>query len=88
MMQKYDLEYVTKMTREARHKSAWPSDKVGYPDKDIRSVCSRHSDMRVVLINEDRTQRLTGLERADSVHPRCCSNVTSRREPSTFGPRG
>ncbi|KAI5987777.1 kinase-like protein [Pisolithus marmoratus] len=32
----YDAELLKKMQREARQKSSWPSDRVGYPDKDTR----------------------------------------------------
>ncbi|KAG6329119.1 hypothetical protein ID866_9971 [Astraeus odoratus] len=32
----YDVEYLKKMQRESRQKSSWPSEKVGYPDKDTR----------------------------------------------------
>ncbi|KAI6130273.1 kinase-like protein [Pisolithus croceorrhizus] len=32
----YDSEILKKMQREARQKSSWPSDRVGYPDKDTR----------------------------------------------------
>lgn len=32
----YDSELLKKMQREARQKSSWPSDRVGYPDKDTR----------------------------------------------------
>ncbi|KAL4081511.1 kinase-like domain-containing protein [Scleroderma yunnanense] len=32
----YDIEQLKRMQREARQKSSWPSDRVGYPDKDTR----------------------------------------------------
>ncbi|KAI6152289.1 kinase-like protein [Pisolithus tinctorius] len=32
----YDSELLKKMQKEARQKSSWPSDRVGYPDKDTR----------------------------------------------------
>ncbi|KII94691.1 hypothetical protein PLICRDRAFT_33505 [Plicaturopsis crispa FD-325 SS-3] len=32
----FDVEHLKKMQREARQKSSWPSEKVGYPDKDTR----------------------------------------------------
>ncbi|KAH7930636.1 kinase-like protein [Leucogyrophana mollusca] len=32
----YDLEQIKKMQKEARQKSSWPSERVGYPDKDTR----------------------------------------------------
>ncbi|KAH7887499.1 kinase-like protein [Phlebopus sp. FC_14] len=32
----YDVEHLKKVQREARQKSSWPSDRVGYPDKDTR----------------------------------------------------
>jgi len=34
----YDVEQIKKMQREARIKSSWLSEKVGYPDKDTRFV--------------------------------------------------
>jgi cell division control protein 7 len=43
----YDVEQIKKMQREARIKSSWLSEKVGYPDKDTRFVSS------VFLINYD-----------------------------------
>ncbi|KAI9574815.1 kinase-like protein [Boletus coccyginus] len=32
----YDAELLKKMQKEARHKSSWTSDRVGYPEKDAR----------------------------------------------------
>lgn len=32
----YQIEHIKKMQRDARQKSAWTSDRVGYPDKDAR----------------------------------------------------
>ncbi|KIM63697.1 hypothetical protein SCLCIDRAFT_1214088 [Scleroderma citrinum Foug A] len=32
----YDIEQLKRMQKEARQKSSWPSDRVGYPDKDTR----------------------------------------------------
>ncbi|KAI0941255.1 hypothetical protein AcV7_002873 [Taiwanofungus camphoratus] len=32
----YDIEYIKSMQKEGRLKSSWPSDKVGYPEKDNR----------------------------------------------------
>ncbi|THH11081.1 hypothetical protein EW146_g8169 [Bondarzewia mesenterica] len=34
--EEYDTAHIKKMQREARAKSLWPSDRVGYPDKDVR----------------------------------------------------
>ncbi|PSR80981.1 hypothetical protein PHLCEN_2v6571 [Hermanssonia centrifuga] len=34
--EEHDIEYIKKMQREARQKSLWPSDRVGYPEKDTR----------------------------------------------------
>ncbi|KAF9226743.1 kinase-like protein [Gyrodon lividus] len=34
--EEYDVEHLKKMQREARQKSSWASDRVGYPDKDTR----------------------------------------------------
>ncbi|KAF8842665.1 kinase-like protein [Paxillus ammoniavirescens] len=34
--EEYDLEHLKKMQKEARQKSSWPSERVGYPDKDTR----------------------------------------------------
>ena len=31
-----DLDYIKKMQKEARHRSVWPSERVGYMDKDKR----------------------------------------------------
>ncbi|KAG2115904.1 kinase-like protein [Suillus discolor] len=33
----YDVDLLKKMQREARQKSSWSSDRVGYPDKDTRA---------------------------------------------------
>ncbi|KAI0045114.1 kinase-like protein [Auriscalpium vulgare] len=32
----YDALHIRKMQREARNRSQWPSDRVGYPEKDVR----------------------------------------------------
>ena len=32
----YDVDLLKKMQKEARQKSSWSSDRVGYPDKDTR----------------------------------------------------
>ncbi|KAH7916246.1 kinase-like protein [Hygrophoropsis aurantiaca] len=32
----YDLDHIKRMQKESRQKSLWPSDRVGYPDKDTR----------------------------------------------------
>ncbi|OCH94542.1 kinase-like protein [Obba rivulosa] len=34
----YDLDYVKRMQKEGRMKSSWPSDRVGYPQQDLRPV--------------------------------------------------
>lgn len=36
--EEYDAEYIKRMQREARAKSQWPSDRVGYPERDTRYV--------------------------------------------------
>ncbi|TFK46935.1 kinase-like protein [Heliocybe sulcata] len=33
-----DIEHIKKMQREARQKSSWTSDRVGYPEKDLRPL--------------------------------------------------
>ena len=38
--EEYDMEHFKKMQKDARQKSSWTSDKVGYPEKDTRFVFS------------------------------------------------
>ena len=42
----YDVDQIKKMQKEARMKSAWPSEKVGYLDKDTRSVVAMEEGLR------------------------------------------
>jgi cell division control protein 7 len=34
-----EIEHIKKMQRDARIRSGWASDRVGYPENDLRSVC-------------------------------------------------
>lgn len=46
----YDIDQLKRMQKDARQKSSWPSDRVGYPDKDTRYASSHSSPPDLMIM--------------------------------------
>lgn len=72
---------------EAKRKSTWPSDRIGYLDNDTRQGVFNHMCSLVEVGYPDRRLRLTEPEHEVSVLPKYYSSVVNRQELSTPGPQ-
>jgi len=75
----YDIDLYKKLQREARQRSQWSSDRVGYPEKDVRYVLKIVADNTTLSIYfaVAHTRRLTELAPEAFVHPKFSSSAAS-----------
>ena len=73
-----DVDLVKSMQREARVKSSWPSDRVGYPEKDLRWVSYLfHISHSLMTIRPHSKANRAGTRgfRAPEVLLKCCDQT-------------
>ena len=83
-----DVDLVKSMQREARVKSSWPSDRVGYPEKDLRWVSYLfHISHSLMTIRPHSKANRAGTRgfRAPEVLLKC-SDQTGGMHHRTLGP--
>jgi len=68
----YDIDLYKKLQREARQRSQWSSDRVGYPEKDVRYVVKTVAANTTLSIYFAiaHTRKLTELAPEAFVHPK------------------